>query len=711
MIDDDQSQGCGAPMANNEEAYFVPEGGPQALENLGFSIPDGKWECFGNDKALSIRIIKDLYGASKQVFECPVGKHFAVLAYCSIRGYRLSSPSPISSEERDREFDLLQTVKGNGVSCVPKPLIKGVVFFKDDALTRFPAFAEEMIVGDRLGSLFTNGSLGNKAFDRVLDLPNNEACEIVLEVARALQPAHKAQIVHRDLSPNNIMYRTQGGSEHKVKIIDWGTSTEYEPDMTDPMSGTVFGTGCFAAPESRQQGDNSHDPKVDVYSLGVILLYLRAYHILYEQRVWPNKVYWNARNQGFDLMPYLDALNEPHDNDRAFAELVKKCTSIRQDDRPSLDELIEALGKLTTNAEGEYSIESVHPSSVADDPFAQDNAAPNNQELESGRAAASEDARDSSISSDNLSSGLSAIVPFGPISIGYREDGGVKPASEDEPRIIQAATVEISIHGNTQTAQQTDEGSNHISPEEELRLIKSRERRDFALVLALIAIAAAIFATLLPARPTTPQSQQSETSEQVSLHNYPYYYHSALAEGNYFFGPSIDLDLLNNGDLTACEALLRYRMERDPALGTAVMAWADANLGTHFVCWDGVDTQSVNDALERYLSDDDSYLSAIATFFSYIDENGSISFEKSFGDSVIFEMLMCDNPYSSDGTPMILVQESGVFSAPDMSFSYAYSSDELALCYLLVYSFDLDGETIKVAYMVDAGFCPVSVKE
>jgi serine/threonine protein kinase len=95
-------------------------------------------------------------------------------------------------------------------------------------------------------------------------LPPQEAARIARQVAEALEEAHRAGIVHRDVKPGNVMLTAAGD----VKVMDFGIAAAAWAERVT-TSGLVLGTPSYLAPE--QAKSEKTTPASDVYALGAML--------------------------------------------------------------------------------------------------------------------------------------------------------------------------------------------------------------------------------------------------------------------------------------------------------------------------------------------------------------------------------------------------------------------------------------------------------
>ena len=113
---------------------------------------------------------------------------------------------------------------------------------------------------------FVDGeSLGQK-IDPDGHRPENEAIRLIAQVAQGLHRAHKQNLVHRDVKPDNILV-TQAGA---AKLADLGLVKETETDLNLTRTGRSLGTPHFMAPEQFRNAKNA-DARCDIYALAATL--------------------------------------------------------------------------------------------------------------------------------------------------------------------------------------------------------------------------------------------------------------------------------------------------------------------------------------------------------------------------------------------------------------------------------------------------------
>jgi eukaryotic-like serine/threonine-protein kinase len=98
--------------------------------------------------------------------------------------------------------------------------------------------------------------------------PWREAAQLLAPVAHALQAAHDAKIIHRDVKPANILFNRYGAPI----LTDFGIAKILEstenPGLT--VSGKQVGTPAYMAPEQAAARKDA-DHRVDIYALGIVL--------------------------------------------------------------------------------------------------------------------------------------------------------------------------------------------------------------------------------------------------------------------------------------------------------------------------------------------------------------------------------------------------------------------------------------------------------
>ncbi len=179
---------------------------------------------------------------------------------------------------------------------------------------------------------FVEGETLSDIIEKQGALPIPKAIDIFMQVARAIAYAHnlKNQIIHRDLSPDNIMIRTDG----VVKIMDFGIAKTIGSERVT-QTGIVLGKPTYMAPE---QFEGTVSIYTDQYALGIIL-----YEML------TGKVPFDAESP---IALYKLHLNEPPPSPREVSDKVPPhvesviLKALAKDEKnrfKSMDELLDML--------------------------------------------------------------------------------------------------------------------------------------------------------------------------------------------------------------------------------------------------------------------------------------------------------------------------------------------------------------------------------
>jgi serine/threonine protein kinase len=184
----------------------------------------------------------------------------------------------------------------------------------DDA----PYLVMELLPGRTLSDEIRDGPLRD---ERVRD--------VALEILGALETAHRAGVVHRDVKPGNVLLTQEG----RAKVADFGIAKA--ADVTATGSGEIVGSVPYMAPE-RFDGQTSE--RSDLYAVGAVLYEACTGRVPYPERsVWA--VATAAREGAFPPVRELRP-----DTDPALSEAIERALSPDPEDRfASANEMAAAI--------------------------------------------------------------------------------------------------------------------------------------------------------------------------------------------------------------------------------------------------------------------------------------------------------------------------------------------------------------------------------
>jgi eukaryotic-like serine/threonine-protein kinase len=168
----------------------------------------------------------------------------------------------------------------------------------------------EFIRGQDLHSLLTDGH----------PIAIEEKVRIMRDVCRALEAAHAAGVVHRDLKPHNIMIEKGG----RAVVMDFGIARSMQ-DTGLTSTGALIGTPAYMSPE--QAKGEKIDTRSDLFSLGVIFYELLTGTEPYQSETTVGLLLKRVQERP---IPPIDVNKELP---QALSDVVLKCLVVERDSR------------------------------------------------------------------------------------------------------------------------------------------------------------------------------------------------------------------------------------------------------------------------------------------------------------------------------------------------------------------------------------------
>jgi serine/threonine protein kinase len=158
-----------------------------------------------------------------------------------------------STHAEDHQFRERFRAEARYAASLSHPGIARVFDYGENSPLGGPYLVMELVDGQPLSEIL----------ERYHRLDPDVVLDIVSQAARALDIAHQAEIVHRDIKPGNLLIMADG----TTKITDFGIAKAHrDPNLT--ATGIVMGTALYVSPE--QATGAPLNGSSDVYSLGVV---------------------------------------------------------------------------------------------------------------------------------------------------------------------------------------------------------------------------------------------------------------------------------------------------------------------------------------------------------------------------------------------------------------------------------------------------------
>jgi serine/threonine protein kinase len=172
---------------------------------------------------------------------------------------------------------------------------------------------------------------------------------VAVQLLKALDAAHSAGVLHRDLKPQNVMIMQRPQRPDIVKVVDFGiakiTTNTPEDQGALTVPGTIFGTPEYMSPE-QARGENL-DQRSDIFSGAVVL-----WHMLLGRSPFRGTSVRETLMKVFAEDPPLPSLERPGMvSPPGFEAVLLRAMSKKREDRyPDAASFLEALRPYVTEA-------------------------------------------------------------------------------------------------------------------------------------------------------------------------------------------------------------------------------------------------------------------------------------------------------------------------------------------------------------------------
>jgi serine/threonine-protein kinase len=190
---------------------------------------------------------------------------------------------------------------------------------------------------------FISGKLLSDEIHDAGPMRPDRAVSVLTQVVDAVSYAHRNGIIHRDLKPDNVILVGDGGSL-KIKVLDFGIARMVGGESLT-LAGEGFGTPTYMSPE-RISGAGGDDPRMDLYSAGIVLFEMLAGKAPFESKATDPALYWAEMRDlhHTEPLPALAPLGVPPELER----VATRATAKRLEDRyQTADEMLADLKSLS----------------------------------------------------------------------------------------------------------------------------------------------------------------------------------------------------------------------------------------------------------------------------------------------------------------------------------------------------------------------------
>lgn len=200
----------------------------------------------------------------------------------------------------------------------------------------------EHVQGRDVASLLADGG--------PLDL--QEAVGLGIQALRGLEAIHSIGVIHRDVSPDNLMVFTSARGDRRLKIIDLGLARALAPDPRYEVTqvGTFMGKLRYCSPEqARMSEGETLDRRTDLYSLGLVL-YEMICGLTPFEGAGPAAVFKRVSEDPLPLAGRSPDVEVPAVLDRVVMKALRRERDARYPDAVSFIEALDDAGRALADA-------------------------------------------------------------------------------------------------------------------------------------------------------------------------------------------------------------------------------------------------------------------------------------------------------------------------------------------------------------------------
>jgi serine/threonine-protein kinase len=193
-----------------------------------------------------------------------------------------------------------------------------------------PFLVMELLAGESLAARLRRGRLAEKA-----------ALDIARQIGSALYAAHRMNVVHRDLKPDNIFLcprDVDGELRDHVKVLDFGISKIRNSQTVVTQDAAIMGTPYYMSPEQASGKNQEIDGRADIFALGAIVFEMLSGTTAFPGESLPQVIYQVV----FEPHPSLAQI-APTASPRVVAAVDRALAKKAVDRFADMAEFVEAL--------------------------------------------------------------------------------------------------------------------------------------------------------------------------------------------------------------------------------------------------------------------------------------------------------------------------------------------------------------------------------